>query len=1128
MVFESDNKIAKKASRRGVEKMLSILTWIVNEAGEADQPDLTIFTVIEKQDKNLLPPDLFSRNTVISHLAGMIFPEAGIKVLDVGGRGARLNWFMPESANYTILDLAPKAEDEECEYRQGDVQKIPFSDRNFDLVVSTDMLEHVDKPFRAPAIREMLRVSKNHLILGVPCGNGLITKAEEIINRQYREVSGHEHPFLNEHLFYGLPGEEKIEEILNREGVKFFKVKEGNLMSWYINQLYTGVLNGQDMENSRYEFYKFFNDNLFELGNLRTPTYRTIFVIAKEGELPEQAVIEDLNAKHVWNPEKFMDLLEKAFADIRLTIEEKMKHLQLVESTYTAEKGQFEALQGALNDLRKEYEDIHARSERNVRALVEKDARITELEVILTKAKESLNGFREAVKEARAVLQEKEQAINLFRKAVAEKDEIIVEFRENEKRILELLNREILINQKNTADLSEKEGIIFGLKNRLEESGNLNLEKDNVISARENELVALRGDLENHQKALREVINSRAWKTVMRYSRVKTKFAGIGGAVAGAGKTAVKGWKILTKLGPATFIKRLAGKIKKNPVPEKGLTAYDVYIEKNENDYRGRGGAIKDIENYIYKPVISVVMPVFNVEEKWLRKAIESVRKQWYPRWELCVCNDASTDEKLKDVLNYYVRLDNRIKIVNRQHNGGIVKATNDALKLATGAYVTFLDNDDELGENALYEVIKSLQETRYDLVYGDEDKIDAEGVRGEPFFKPDWSPDLLMSHNYICHPAVYKRKIVEEIGRLREGFDGSQDYDLLLRFTEKNQNIGHIPKILYHWRRIPGSAALEVEAKPYAFDSAKKALRQALGRRGIKGSVEDGIWKGSYRVRREIIGEPLVSIIIPFKDQARVLKKCVDSILEKSTWKNYEILLVNNLSEEAETREYMDSLGSEKIVPLEYNEPFNFSSINNYAAGKANGDYMILINNDTEVIEPGWIEAMLEHAQRKEVGAVGAKLLFPNELVQHAGILVGVGGIANSSFLKSGGFEHGYFGQANVIRNYSAITGACMMVRKDIYFGVGGLNENDLAVTFNDVDFCLRLRAKGYLIVFTPYARLYHHESLSRGYEVSLDEVKYMQREHRSILSDGDPYYNPNLTHERFDFSLRVEDKLV
>jgi GT2 family glycosyltransferase len=555
---------------------------------------------------------------------------------------------------------------------------------------------------------------------------------------------------------------------------------------------------------------------------------------------------------------------------------------------------------------------------------------------------------------------------------------------------------------------------------------------------------------------------------------------------------------------------------------------YQLYIEKNTPTSKELSQIMQELDNFEYKPVISIVMPVYNVAEEYLVKAIASVKQQAYSRWELCICDDASTLPYIKPLLQKYAREDQRIRVAYRGKNGGIVKASNEALKMAQGAYVGLLDNDDELTPDALFEVVKALQERKYDLLYSDEDKLDLEGKRCEPFFKPDWAPDLLLSINYISHFGVYRRKILSETGGFRDGFDGSQDYDLVLRFTEKTGSIRHIPKILYHWRKIPGSTAENVQFKTYAIDSAKKALGDALKRRKIDGAVEDGLWTGSYRVKRVIAEQPLVSIIIPFKDKIDVLKTCLESILTRTTYQNFEIILVDNLSELYETREYLNTLiGNPKIRFLRYEKPFNYAAINNWAAGQANGEVLILLNNDTEIITPGWIEAMLEHAQRPEVGAVGAKLLYPNNTLQHAGVLIGVSGVANHAFSRHDHADHGYFGQADVIRNYSAVTAACAMVRKSVFQELGGLDEQNLAVAFNDVDFCLRLREKGYLVVYTPYAKLYHHESLSRGRDVDIKEVLYMKTKYAALIQKGDPYYNPNLTRENLDFSLRCGDKL-
>ncbi|MBU0667858.1 glycosyltransferase [Patescibacteria group bacterium] len=1094
---------------------------------------------MNRTEKNILPPDLFSRNEVIAYLTGKLAGREGLRVLDVGGYMGRLELFLPEGTAFTILDQLPRPEGETAAYIQADAQKIPFSDKSFDVVIASDMLEHVDKPFRAPIIREMLRVSKNHVIIGVPCHSDLLEKAESAVMDQYKILTGRDHPFLSEHGTYGLPEESKIEEILRKEGVNYALVKEGNLMNWYIQQLYAVVQYREDLADKKYEFFRFFNDNLGELGNTRAPTYRSIFVIAKSGPIPQQEIIQELQQRNMWKPARFMEALQKAFNDLRLVIGEK--------------EGDAERLAHARAELEKlqiEFEEEKVSHSRTHQLLRDSEGRAREQNERLEKARETLGTYREAVQEARTFLQEKEKTIVFLKNILEEKDEkisVLEKWSEETRGEMQLMKVEAERREKFILLLNEKieEGNreVDKLKKHIHRGEEAMAERDTQLRETGSRADTLETELEKHRASLLEIYGSRAWKVIMAYSRVKTVFW------TRPLKLIKKGYEIFVHLGPAVFWRRLIGKIarsaKRGGVEGDwagGMEPYNKYIENERMAWSSRGKIAKEIREFEYKPVISIVMPVYNVEERWLRKAIESVRGQWYGRWELCICDDASTDSHIKPVLGEYAVKDSRVKVVYRDKNGGIVKATNAALKQAQGAYVGFLDNDDELAPQALYEVINALQEAKYDLVYSDEDKLDmegkleAEGIRCEPFFKPDWSPDLLLSHNYICHFAVYRRKILNELGGLREGFDGSQDYDLLLRFTEKAGRIKHIAKILYHWRKIPGSAAARTEAKPYAFDAAKKALADAVRRRGIKADITDGQWKGSYRIKRKIDGEPLVSIIIPFKDKIEVLKPCLDSILTKTTWKNYEILLVNNRSELLKTAEYLEELSARdeagaqndtrpRIHILSYDKQFNFAEINNFAAERAAGQYLILLNNDTEVITPDWIENMLEHAQRPEVGAVGAKLLFPGNKIQHAGVLIGIGGIANHAFLKQEAFENGYFGQANVIKNYSAVTGACMMVSKNLYEKMGGLDNENLGVAFNDVDFCLRLREKNYLVVYTPYAQLYHHESMTRGYEVEIREVKYMQQKHGSLIKRGDPYYNQNLSRERFDFSLRTTD---
>jgi GT2 family glycosyltransferase len=560
---------------------------------------------------------------------------------------------------------------------------------------------------------------------------------------------------------------------------------------------------------------------------------------------------------------------------------------------------------------------------------------------------------------------------------------------------------------------------------------------------------------------------------------------------------------------------------------------YDKWIKKNQLTDEMIREIKRDIAGFQYRPEISIIMPVYDVDQVWLEKAIDSVINQLYENWELCIADDASTKKHIKKTLERYSKKEKKIKIKYLGVNQGISGASNEALSLATGDYIGLLDNDDELTIDALYENVKFLNKSpEADLIYSDEDKIDTHGNRMEPFFKPDYSPDFLLTKNYICHFSLFRRSIINNIGGFRKGYESPQDYDLILRFIEKTkpERIFHIPKILYHWRKIPGSAAMIADAKSYAFVSAKKALSDYLRRNSIQGKVVDGNFVGSYRVRREIKNDYKISIIIPFKDHPEVLKKCVSSIVEKTKYREYEIVLVNNQSEKEDTFEYLDTIKENSSFRiLAYDKPFNFSAINNYAVSQVDSEYIVLLNNDTEVISPDWIENMLEFAQRKDVGAVGALLYYPDDTIQHGGVILGIKGVAGHSHKHMKRDSPGYFGRLKTIQNLSAVTAACLMTKKSIFNEVGGFDVN-LSHAFNDVDYCLKIRERGYLIIYTPYAELYHHESISRGYEDTPEkqarfrkEIDLFQGRWKEILAKGDPYYNPNLTLDREDFSIKV-----
>ena len=527
----------------------------------------------------------------------------------------------------------------------------------------------------------------------------------------------------------------------------------------------------------------------------------------------------------------------------------------------------------------------------------------------------------------------------------------------------------------------------------------------------------------------------------------------------------------------------------------------------------------RDLHN---PPLISILLPVYNTPERWLRRCIDSVLAQVYPHWELCIADDASPANHVRAVLQEYARKDQRIRVSHREHNGHISAASNTALEMATGEFIALLDHDDELRPHALLEVAEVVVENP-DLafVYSDEDKIDAQGNRNQPYFKPDWNPDLLLSQNYLCHFTAIRTSLVREAGGFRTGFEGSQDHDLFLRCTERLEarRIHHIPKILYHWRAIPGSTALERQAKDYAASAGLKAVSEHLERMRAGAAVHE-LPHGHYRVSWPLPADtPKVSIIVPTRDKLSLLSACVDSVLARTDYPNFELVVVDNQSVEPGTLAYLEQLQARPGVRvLHYDHPFNYSAINNWAVSQCDGAVICLLNNDIEVIEPGWLKEMVSHARRQEIGAVGAMLYYPDRTIQHAGVILGVGGVANHAYLGQSAGYPGHGARALVAQDLSAVTGACLVVRRDLYLTMGGLDER-LEVAFNDIDFCLRLQEAGYRNLWTPFAELLHHESATRGSDDSpekrarfLKEVEYMLQRWGPTLRN-DPAYNPNLS---------------
>lgn len=597
-----------------------------------------------------------------------------------------------------------------------------------------------------------------------------------------------------------------------------------------------------------------------------------------------------------------------------------------------------------------------------------------------------------------------------------------------------------------------------------------------------------------------------------------------------------KGYRYLKRHGFKQFLIRLIERFQSQDID------YETWFGLNKVPE----GELERQKSVVFeKPVkISIVVPLYQTPERFLREMIESVCNQTYGNWELCLADASpladgdktlgegrkeSRTTKLTGIVKEYMEKDDRIRYRILEKNGGISENTNEAIKMATGDFVGLLDHDDLLERDALYEIMEKIAKNdETDVVYTDEDKINRKGTKHLiPNMKPDFNLDLLRSNNYICHFLVVRKSIIDQVGGFRKEFDGAQDYDFTFRCTEAARVVAHVPRVLYHWRTHSGSTSDNPDSKMYAFDAGKRAVEAHLARMKVEAKVEETDDLGYYRIRYQLKETPMVSILIPNKDQKESLQKCLQSIWEKTEYENYEILIVENNSTKEETFAYYKEIDKKNRVRVLYwDREFNYSAINNFAAREAKGEYLLLLNNDTEVITKGWIKELLSNCARKEVGMVGAKLYFPDNTIQSAGTIIGLGGLADHAFVNMSRKRAGYMHRASIQMNLSGVTAACAMVKRSVYEEVGGLEEK-LSVAFNDVDLGLKIVTAGYLIVYDPFVELYHYESRSRGVddekrERHKKEVQYAQEKWKDFLEAGDPCYSPNLTLSKHNFSLR------
>jgi O-antigen biosynthesis protein len=633
-------------------------------------------------------------------------------------------------------------------------------------------------------------------------------------------------------------------------------------------------------------------------------------------------------------------------------------------------------------------------------------------------------------------------------------------------------------------------------------------------------------EIRNLHEQLTGIMNSETWKLALFFRQTREKLIPIGSQRDKLAQRAYSSLKMWRNEGMKALIVKIKNKVLQR-------SDYQRWIINNEPSKKDLAKQRSEVEAFDYKPLISVIMPVWNTPVEILDQTIKSVTEQTYSHWELCVA-DGNSNIETQRLISIWTEKDPRIKIKFLKENQGIAVNTNEALSLAQGEFIAFLDHDDLLAPFALFEVLKSLQSNRaIDIIYSDEDLISENGKkRYGHHFKPDFSPDLLRSLNYITHFLIIRKTLGDSIGWLRKGYEGAQDYDLILRAVEKTKNILHIPKILYHWRHWSSSTTNAPntlsDAKKLANEVGKKALSEHLERCGLEAVVENGPDPTTYQVKYIHSETPLISIIILNRDHANDLNKCINSIRNKSTYQNYEIIIVENKSSTKETFQLYDSYQKDSSIRIiNYQETFNYSRANNFGASQATGSVLLFLNNDIEIITHDWLERMLEHVQRKNIGIVGAKLYFLDNKIQHAGAIIGIKDFAGHAHKHFSADAPGYANRLRLIQNYSAVTGACLMIRKDVFDEIGGFDEQ-YPLAGSDIDLCLKALSKHYLVVWTPYAELYHYESKTRGDETTREQKKrfdkekdYFQQQWDGFLEKGDPFYNPNLTLEHEDFRL-------
>lgn len=1122
--------------------------------------------------------DLYERYAVLNQIGSLFRPkETPYRVLDVGGHTEAfwpgfpsLAGAMIPDAQATVIDVIPRSELQR--YVRGSGTRLPFRDGSFDLVCALDTLEHIPDDQRPAFLAELLRVTRDGLYVAFPFDSASNHWAESVVVEYTSVTLRKPVPALLEHQQFGLPDRDRVRALLSSKSHALVDFAQGNTDVWLLMMLTYHTLRepGTDFV---LELNRRFNQ-VYASQDWGEPNYRAAYLVSKcrttaDLEAARVAFGGGGSRADLESVLSFCQLFLNIAQMGRVTVD-KDRHIRNLTGELGAAlpyRDKWEAIATALGCLE---EEILSRSP------------LSGKQELQDWPLERLSYMREVVEGGR--LHQRDEQLTQIGEQLADIAHQLRSIQHNSREVqgrfdsrMRDLEIGLVTNRRAVQAIYDSRiwkafrsagGLLLRMTGQRPEppqgpawatGGKAKSGEPIPAGARSpvDDFVGLVCDNPGPQQVLpaREVVEIRGWalaKSGINRILVQindevpveasygTSRPDVGQTYPGNGGAGQSGFRFFwdtTGLQDGPVAVRITAMTKSGQTREiichatidsKTPPGYGTWIERNEPAAEDLAAMRREAQHLSNPPLISVIVPVYKTPPNLLSQCIDSVIEQTYSNWELCLADDGSRDEAVNSILEGYARRDARIRVTVLERNRGISAATNEAAGLASGEFIAFLDHDDELAPFALQELAREIRERpEIDLFYSDEDKIDEEGQRYDAFFKPDWSPELFLSCNYICHFAAMKRSLWDRLRGLDSTYSGAQDYEFLLRATEHTRQVRRIPKVLYHWRAVRGSTAQAVDEKPEASADGRRALASHL-KRAVPGAAVDEVSACRYRVRYPIHEDARVSVLIPTGGNKNVYR-AVEEVLEKTSYKDYEIVLIDN-SRNGKVEEFAKRL-TLKNAPLRYFDwrakPFNFSEMNNVAARTSDAPYLLFLNDDVSIIAAEWMSAMLELGQQPAIGAVGAQLWYPNNSIQHAGVVMGLYGNCSHAF-KGLPMEmpHYYFDFPNIIRNCSAVTGACLLVGRDKFFQAGGFDEVNLAVAFQDVDLCLKLLDLGYRNVFTPYAKLYHYESATKTDKDKIPdpvEDAFIKNKWAKYISD-DPYYNPNLARRREDFSLAID----